>query len=121
MAKILVVDDEEVICDLIGMCLEPEGHELIIETEGTGVIETVREVTPDLILLDIMLPGVDGYTIQNSLSEDLDLKKIPIIMMTAKSKMEEVFKTAPNVSSFISKPFSVTELIEKVNSALKSK
>ncbi len=121
MAKILIVDDEEVICDLIVMVLEPEGHELLIQTEGSGVVELVREEKPDLILLDIMLPGVDGYTIQNTLSEDLELKKIPIIMMTAKSKMEDVFKTAPNVSSFISKPFSVHELTEKVNSALKSR
>ncbi len=121
MAKILVVDDEEMICDLIASVLEPQGHDILIETEGSGVVEIAKEANPDLVLLDIMLPGVDGYSLQNQFSEDADLKKIPIIMMTAKSKMEDVFKTAPNVASFISKPFSVAELIEKVTSALKLK
>lgn len=120
MAKILVVDDEEMILDLIAMVLEPLGHELHFSTEGSQVMEMAKEITPDLILLDIMLPGTDGYSLQNKLSEDPDLKKVPVIMMTAKSQMEEVFRTAPNVASFISKPFSVTELTEKVTSALKS-
>lgn len=117
MAKILVVEDEQMIMDLISMVLG-KNHELIHTPNGSQAVNMARVSEPALILLDIMLPGLDGFSIQNKLYEDEELKKIPIIMMTSKSQMEDVFKTSPNVVGFIAKPFSIKEMEEKVNAVL---
>lgn len=118
MTKILVVEDELMIADLIKMVLTPRGYEIFHTSDGSKALEMVREHQPQLILLDVMLPGLDGYSIQNTLSSDEELKKIPIIMMTSKTQMEDVFKTASNVVGFIAKPFTVKDLTEKVKAVV---
>ncbi|MBI1979483.1 MAG: response regulator [Elusimicrobia bacterium] len=119
MATILVVEDEQMILDLITMVLEPKGHTIVHTQDGDKAMEIAKESKPDLVLLDVMLPGLDGFSVQNQLYEDEKLKRVPVIMMTAKSQLEDVFKTSPNVAGFIAKPFSVKDLLEKVSAVLK--
>ena len=116
MQKILIVEDEQMIADMVTMVLKARGYEVIHTPDGSKAIVMAAVHQPSLIILDIMLPGLDGFSIQNKLYEDETLKKIPVIMMTSKSQMEDVFKTAPNVAAFIAKPFSMKELMEKVTS-----
>lgn len=121
MTKILVVEDEPMIADLIKMCLHPRGYEIVHISNGSLALETAEQHRPDLILLDVMLPGLDGYSIQNQLCENESLKNIPVIMMTSKTQMEDAFSTAPNVAAFISKPFTVRNLSEKIKTVLEKK
>lgn len=119
MPKILVIEDQPLIVELIEMVLKPRGYEVFNTGDGLKALEMVHEVRPDLILLDVMLPGMDGYSIQSKLLEDEDSKLIPIVVITSKTQVEEVFQTSANVFGFISKPFSVKDLIQKIEAALK--
>jgi two-component system phosphate regulon response regulator PhoB len=118
MAKILLVEDDAQTVELIQFILEPKGHALRIVASGALALAQAREFKPDLILLDVMLPGLDGASVQTQMLEDPDLKTIPIIMLTAKADLESRFRGASNVAFFLSKPFAVKELVEKINAAL---
>lgn len=118
MAKILMVEDDIPTAELVQMILKPRGIDLVHIADGSLAIETAKQHLPDLILLDVMLPGMDGYSIQSGLCEEDHLRKIPVIMLTSKAQMEEFFRTAPNVVDFIEKPFSIRDFLEKVNRQL---
>jgi CheY-like chemotaxis protein len=119
MSKILVVEDTDAIAELIFMVLKARGYELARDPSGSQAFTMAKSFRPDLILLDVTLPGLDGYQIQSQLMEDEETRKIPIIVMTSKLEMEEVFQTASNVVGFLSKPFNIQALVERVRSAIK--
>ena len=114
MPKILMIEDDIPTAELVQMILSPRGMELVHTADGAQAIQMAKQHSPDLILLDVMLPGMDGYSIQSGLCEDEDLRKIPVIMLTSKAQMEEFFRTAPNVVDFIEKPFGIRDFLEKV-------
>src|SRR5437870_557245 len=113
MAKILLIEDDQPTVELMKMILGPRGFEILNTPDGQEALQIARDQKPGLILLDVMLPQLDGYSIQMRLQEDEATKDIPVIITTSKAEMEDVFKTASNVIAFIVKPFSIRELIDK--------
>jgi CheY-like chemotaxis protein len=122
MAKILVVDDERDLVELVNFILTKSGHEVVQAYNGREALEIVGlmpfdkpSVKPDLIILDIMMPEVDGYTVQSKMMENDATRSIPIIILTAKGQMKELFGMASNVVAYIEKPFDPKILRDKVN------
>src|SRR5690625_1098039 len=102
--KILVVDDEKPIADILKFNLEKEGYEVICAHDGNTAIELAELENPDLILLDIMLPGKDGYEVCREVRKT---KTMPIIMLTAKdSEIDKVLGLELGADDYVTKPFS---------------
>ena len=115
-ARILVVDDEPEITDIVETFLTESGYTVGVENEPANAMDAVRKFEPDLILLDIMMPGTDGYAICNQLKTDPDLAHIPVIFLTGKDRNDDMgrsFKVGGDM--FIKKPFSCERLLEIVN------
>ena len=112
--KILAVDDEPASLEIIKEALS-EHYDLRTASTGEEALEIAPEFIPDLIVLDIMMPGIDGYEVCQRLREDLDFRSTPIIMITAKMESEamtEGMKTGAD--DYIIKPFEVEDLIESI-------
>src|SRR5438309_1319820 len=125
MARIYVVDDERDVVTLIRFILEKDGHEITESYNGAEVLEKLGlepvkpgASVPDLIILDVMMPEVDGYTVASRLQENADTRSIPLIILTAKGQMREVFQMSPNVKAYIDKPFDPKNLRELVTSVI---
>jgi len=115
--SILVVDDNEDIRSLLSLVLSREGYEVVLASDGTEAIEKIKVAKPDLILLDVMMPGLSGLEVLSTLREDKDKKinEIPIMMITAKSTITDIDNAVElGASSYIIKPFRPANLIEKV-------
>ena len=117
--KILLVDDEEDLVETISMRLEANNYDVISAYDGQEALKKAREEKPDLIILDIMLPKLDGYQVCRMLKFDRTLNKIPIIMLTAMGQ-EEDQKTGVDVKAdaYIIKPFDSKVLMDKVKELL---
>lgn len=116
MSKILIVEDEEAIADLEKDYLEMSGYEVMIENEGTKGLETAMNSEVDLIILDLMLPGVDGYDICKQVREK---KNIPIIMVSAKKDdIDKIRGLGLGADDYMTKPFSPSELVARVKAHL---
>ncbi|MFC1541103.1 response regulator transcription factor [Candidatus Latescibacterota bacterium] len=118
--KIVLAEDEAHIARLITFKLEREGYELHWEADGGSALEKVREIIPDLVILDIMMPVMDGYEVLKHIKEDDSLKEIPVIMLTAKSQEQDIIKGF-NLGSedYIVKPFKPAELAARIKKILK--
>ena len=120
-AKILVVDDEQEITEIIEAFLDNAGYTVKVENKPDKAVSVARQLRPDLILLDIMMPGVDGYTICNRIKEDPTLANTPVIFLTGKdSKDDQGRSFQAGGDMFIKKPFSCERLLEIVNIVLLS-
>jgi two-component system alkaline phosphatase synthesis response regulator PhoP len=122
MKKIMIVDDEKDVLFLLKVIMEKEGYEVIEASNGMEAYEkltdSINPVKPDVILLDIMMPEMDGYTLQTKLQQTDELKRIPIIILTAKGQTKDLFQMSSNVYSFLEKPFDPQNLIKRVKGAL---
>ncbi|MDN5292822.1 MAG: two-component system, OmpR family, alkaline phosphatase synthesis response regulator PhoP [Eubacteriales bacterium] len=119
-AKILVVDDEPNIVELVRFNLEREGYEVIAAGRGSEGLKAAREKKPDLIILDIMLPEIDGYEICRLLQQDAETSHIPIIMLTARGEeVDRVLGLELGADDYITKPFSPRELVARVKARLR--
>ena len=118
--KILVVDDEPDIVTGISDRLAFEGYEVITANDGQTALSIAREKNPDLIVLDIMLPKIDGFKVCRLLKFDKKKKHIPIIMLTAKTQETDI-KTGKDMKAdeYICKPFDQEELIKSIKKHLK--
>jgi CheY-like chemotaxis protein len=114
LATILIADDESDIREYSRSVLERNGHRVIEVSSGTAVLEALTKEKPDLLLLDVMLPGMDGHTLQMHLSNHPQLKKIPVIIVTALEFTQEMFAKFPQVKGFLAKPFTPVQLDEAV-------
>ncbi|MEX1297922.1 MAG: response regulator [Desulfotignum sp.] len=117
---ILIVDDEEDIVELIKYNLKTEGY--VILTAGTGekAIKTARQSLPDLIVLDLMLPGIDGLEVTRYLKNNDQTADIPIVMVTAKGEESDVVAGLElGANDYISKPFSPRELVARIRAILR--
>lgn len=115
--KILVVDDEKPIADILKFNLEKEGYEIILAHDGNDAIELAESERPDLILLDIMLPGKDGNEVCREIRKT---QNVPIIMLTAKdSEIDKVLGLELGADDYVTKPFSTRELIARVKANLR--
>jgi DNA-binding response OmpR family regulator len=117
--KILVVDDEVDLVKTIQFSLELEGYEVLVSYNGEDALAQARNEKPDLILLDIMLPKLDGYKVCRFLKFDEQYKHLPILMMTAKTQeKDKLMGKETGADEYITKPFDMEELIGKIKTYL---
>lgn len=120
MAKVLVVDDEEHIIELIRFNLEREGYQVIAARDGNAALEMARSQLPDLIVLDVMLPGQDGLTVCRILQQDEHTRQIPIIMVSARGEeVDRILGLEMGADDYLTKPFSPRELVARVKARLR--
>ncbi|HAE58148.1 MAG TPA: DNA-binding response regulator [Anaerolineae bacterium] len=117
MSKILVIDDEPGIVKLISAYLKPEGYEVLTASDGESGLKTARAFKPDLILLDIMLPGLDGIELLARLRRESD---VYVILLTARTEeTDKVVGLTIGADDYVTKPFSPRELVARIKSALR--
>ena len=118
--QILVVEDEEDILELVSFNLKKEGYQVRGVTSGEEALQEVRRKIPSLIILDLMLPGVDGFDVCKSLKNDPRTKAVPIVMLTARSEEADiVIGLELGADDYLTKPFSPKELIARVRAILR--
>ena len=117
--EILIVDDEPSIVVPIQFLMEQQGYNVLVAENGEDALDIIYKYTPDLILLDIMLPRIDGYEVCEIVRLDPRYRDIKIIFLTAKGREVEIAKgLALGADAYITKPFSNTELVSKVKELL---
>ncbi len=117
MSRILVVEDEEMVAEVVDRYLRRDGHEVRLVREGLGALPAVAEFAPELVVLDLMLPGVDGIEICRKLRES---SEVPVIILSA--RREEVDKLAGfgvGADDYVTKPFSPRELVARIQTVLR--
>lgn len=111
MARVLVADDEERILDFLDTALTVEGHEVIRASDGEAVLRLAAEQRPDVILLDVMMPGMDGLETARALRQHETLSDVPIIMLTALARDQDFWRGwQAGVDSYVTKPFELETL-----------
>ena len=117
MSKILVVDDERNIVELIRLYMEKEGFETVCAYTGDEAVSKFKEEKPDLIVLDLMLPGIDGWQVTREIRKT---SQVPIIMLTAKSEtFDKVLGLELGADDYMTKPFEAKELLARVKAVLR--
>jgi two-component system alkaline phosphatase synthesis response regulator PhoP len=120
--KVLAVDDEEDILELLKFNLSREGYQVLCAESGEQALRLVRSGNPDLIVLDLMLPGIDGLEVTRRLKNDPDTKNIPIVMLTAKGEEADIVTGLElGADDYITKPFSPRILVARVRAVLRRK
>jgi CheY-like chemotaxis protein len=113
--KVLVVDDDDVIRQLISVNLQLEGFDVHTAVDGVDCLEQVREICPDVITLDVMMPRLDGWEVATRLRADPETAKIPIVLLTARAQESDMRRgTRIGVDAYLTKPFDPDELIATV-------
>ncbi|MBP7331805.1 MAG: Alkaline phosphatase synthesis transcriptional regulatory protein PhoP [Firmicutes bacterium ADurb.Bin373] len=120
MSKILLVEDEKNILELVRFNLEREGFEVISTPDGACGLEVAREELPDLIILDVMLPGMNGLEVCRELQQDSSTRFIPVIILSARAEeLDRVLGLEMGADDYIVKPFSPRELVARVRARLR--
>ncbi|HEU4682404.1 MAG TPA: response regulator [Gemmatimonadales bacterium] len=120
MAKILVAEDEKQIADMIAFKLTNGGHKVIQAQDGEQAVTLATRELPDLILLDVMMPGLSGFEVLRRLKSDPALRSMPVIMVTAKGHERDVLNgLRSGAVDYVVKPFSLKELAARVELALR--
>jgi len=114
--RILIVDDEPDITETLKFLMESEGFETIIALDGEEALKKAREENPDIMILDVMLPKINGYKVCRLLKFDSKYKHIPILMVTARSQEEDkIIGEETGADEYITKPFDINEILEKIH------
>lgn len=122
MEKILIIEDDNDIRELIAFNLEMSGYEVLKCENGEDALSAALKAMPDLILLDVMLPAMDGFQVCNQLKNKSQLKDIPIIMLTARTDDEDIIKgLETGADDYITKPFRPKILMARIKTALRRK
>ena len=117
MTKILVIDDEPSITNLVSAYLKPEGYEVFTAADGNAGLKAARAFKPDLIILDLMLPGIDGIELLSRLRRESD---VYVIMLTARTdETDKIVGLSVGADDYVTKPFSPRELVARVKAALR--
>ena len=120
LAKVLVIDDEKDIVSLLRYHLEKAGFQCLEGMDGAAALRQVREHHPDLLILDLMLPGMDGLEICRHLRQDAATARLPILMLTAKvEEVDRVVGLEVGADDYVVKPFSPRELVARVRAILR--
>ncbi len=115
--KILVVDDDQNICELLRLYIEKEGFEVVIANDGRKALEMFEQENPDLIMLDIMLPELDGWQVCREIRKK---SQCPIIMLTAKGEVfDKVLGLELGADDYVVKPFEAKEVIARIKAVLR--
>ena len=118
--KVLIIDDEVNTVKVVTSRLKANQYEVIAANDGEDGLKKLKNERPDLIILDIMMPKIDGYTFLRTIKTDGSLPKIPVIVLTAKDKMKDLFEIE-GVKDYVVKPFKPEDLLQKVDKYLKEK
>ena len=120
MSKILIVDDEQDIVETLTFMLKQRGYECIFAYDGETGLKLAKEEAPDLIILDVMMPKINGYKICRLLKYDARYKNIPIIMVTARGQeQDKAIGEETGADEYITKPFEFSDVIERIEKYLK--
>jgi two-component system, OmpR family, response regulator len=115
--KVLVVDDDVNICELVRLYLEKDGYEVVVAYNGIKAVEVFKDSTPNIVVLDIMLPGMDGWQVCREIRK---VSGIPIIMLTAKGEtFDKVLGLELGADDYVVKPFDPKELVARVKAVLR--
>ena len=115
--KVLIVDDDENICELLRLYLEKDGFETVVANDGVTAVQYAEKYNPDLILLDIMLPSLDGWQVCREIRKNSDT---PIIMLTAKSEtFDKILGLELGADDYVIKPFDTKEVIARIKAVLR--
>jgi DNA-binding response OmpR family regulator len=115
--KIMVVDDDENICELLRLYLEKEGYEVYIVNDGLKAIDMIKQVTPELVVLDIMLPGADGWQVCREIRK---FTNVPVIFLSAKGEtFDKVLGLELGADDYVEKPFETKELLARIKAVLR--
>jgi DNA-binding response OmpR family regulator len=120
MTKILCIEDEPQMIDLIKLILETKGYEVLGAEGGQQGLDLMRSEKPDLILLDLMMPEMDGGDVFHHMKEEVELRDIPVIVVTAKAAPIDkvLWINVAKVDDYVTKPFGPRELVESVEKVL---
>jgi two-component system alkaline phosphatase synthesis response regulator PhoP len=117
MAKILIIDDEPSIVNLVSAYLKPEGYEVFTASDGPSGLKAAKAYKPDLIVLDIMLPGLDGIELLSRLRRESD---VYVILLTARTEeTDKIVGLSVGADDYVTKPFSPRELVARIKAALR--
>jgi CheY-like chemotaxis protein len=116
--KILVVDDDPITLRLVESELVSYNYKVVTASDGKEGLEKARNQMPDLIVLDIIMPKMDGYTFVREIKADSSLKHIPIIILTAKDKMKDLFEIE-GIEDYLVKPFNPQDLLNRIETYFK--
>ena len=120
VSNILVIEDDEIVAKTIERCLR--GGEYRVQLANTGVagLRAARRKIPDLVILDVIMPGMDGYTVCKEMRDDALLKEVPVLFLTAKIKVEDtIIGLSVGADDYLGKPFNVDELLLRINAILR--
>jgi DNA-binding response OmpR family regulator len=120
MARILLAEDEQQIGDMVAFKLANSGHQVVRVVDGEAALAAAGRDRPDVIILDVMMPLVDGFAVLGRLQAKPDLRTIPVIMLTARGQERDVLSgLQAGAADYIVKPFSLKELLARVKVALR--
>jgi DNA-binding response OmpR family regulator len=113
--KILIADDNKFVREALTSILEDEGYALWIAKDGAEALSKVREISPDILILDVMMPKISGYDVCRTIKDDPDLKKTMIIMLSAKSQVDDHERGKEvGADEYIAKPFNPIDLLARI-------
>ena len=122
MAKILLAEDEVHIGDMVAFKLTNSGHQVVRARDGGQALTAAAAERPDLIVLDVMMPVLNGFEVLRKLKDDAVLRTIPVIMLTAKGQERDVLAgLGAGAVDYIVKPFSLNELVARIETALRKR
>jgi DNA-binding response OmpR family regulator len=120
MARILLAEDEQQIGDMVAFKLTNSGHQVVRVVDGEAALAAAERDSPDVIILDVMMPLVDGFAVLGRLKANPDLRTIPVIMLTARGEERDVLSgLQAGAADYIVKPFSLKELLARVEVTLR--
>jgi DNA-binding response OmpR family regulator len=120
LSNILVIEDDSLVARTIERCLRGNEYHVQVVNSGVAGLKAARRKVPDLVLLDVMMPGMDGFTVCKEMREDALLKDVPIIFLTAKNKVEDkIIGLSVGADDYLAKPFNVDELLLRVKAILR--
>jgi DNA-binding response OmpR family regulator len=119
MARVLVADDDPIVRELIVYKLETEGYDVVVAEDGTSALSTVQESTPDIVVLDVHMPGLSGFDVCRMMRAEPATAQVPVIMLTA-SVQEADISTGfvSGADDYVAKPFSPRELVSRIQAVL---
>ena len=119
-ARVLCIEDDPEMIDLIRVILEQRGYEVVGMTTGAQGLRAARETRPDLVLLDLMMPGMDGWEVYRRLREDAELADVPVVVVTAKAQNIDrmLGLHIARVDDYVTKPFGAQELVDRMEAVL---
>ena len=122
-AKIMVVDDNPFICELMQSRLEANGYKVIIAFDGEEALGKAKKEHPDLILLDVTMPGINGFEVAGKLKENPKTEDIAVVMVTAHGEHDTVMKalSTADIAGYVLKPFKPEDLLSAIEDALKKR